>query len=63
MNNIEKQIRKYCIKKKIKISHFLVLIEKSKPTVYNWFNGKFFPCAKNLKRLSKILNIPIEKII
>lgn len=32
-------------------------------SVYNWFKGKSLPSLDNMYRLSRLLNVPMEKII
>ncbi len=63
MNNLEKYIRQYCKRYKIKIAHFILIIKITNPTVYNWFSGRTIPTSKKLKTLSELLKIPMEKLI
>lgn len=36
---------------------------RNKSTVYHWINGDYEPCAKDILKLAKILNVPVERIV
>lgn len=48
------KINKYDLADKLGVSH---------QAVYKWFNGQCMPSAKNLIKMSKILSIPMEKVV
>ena len=43
-----------------------ILSEKlghNKSCVYHWINGRYEPCARDMVKLSKLLNVPVERIV
>lgn len=35
----------------------------NKSCIYNWLNGHYEPCARDMLKLADILNVPVERIV
>ena len=58
------QIRMCCKQKGITVKDIQETLKIGAfQSIYNWFNGKTLPSLDNFYALSKLLNIPIDKMI
>jgi len=59
MSNIILKIKALLDKKNITIQDFAIKIDKTKQTVYNYFNGKTAIDVETLQKISEVLEVPI----
>ncbi|MBQ3834505.1 MAG: helix-turn-helix transcriptional regulator [Elusimicrobia bacterium] len=61
--DFNKKLQYLLTKKNLSQTEFAKIINKKKQNVSRWLSGKFVPSAKNINKIAKALNVPVEELL